>query len=970
MAWHLTYYGGKESFYGFCDLVARKGNVPYFISIYGPVSVVQGLVAAMQTNRFVYLRDPAYDDAPYYIKERFKVGLHCQHRFKSFMAKTPSGMGHAILVAEQAFDSRDSETVLFSWDGNLLESFWQALDKNYSCPVLKGWLPYLWEKAEAKEYIEELEVEDFTKEKRHNLAAALLNMTEEGLREIVQEGLKSGEIAINGYNARNFKPEKSKLSRVKNLEDYLFTYKEELDRQVLEATVPLHDPAKDGWHEGLKDLLRKPFRMQGHVVTALNKLLKKQDHAFLVAEQGAGKTLMGSALAYLLATEKKQIRVLVMCPPHLVGKWKTEIEITVPGAKAVVIRNYAELCKIHRESPKQPAGYEFYIISRETAKLGYYLKPAAKWSKRLKGWVCPDCGRLLGNKADDGEIDPWGKEAFAKRTNKNSYCPHCQEDAKLIEAEAEEKKPPRSVTNRGFLWAPNVTTYKTSEADGLFPTEEEPVLVKTGGMQVRRYPPAEYIKRKMKNWFDLLLIDEVHELKGDHTAQGNALGMLASAVKKKVALTGTLFGGKSSNVFYLLWRLAPQLMKKSGYEYKDLRRWVEHYGITETTTKYKDEIEYNRASRGQTKGHTTQKELPGISPSLYPNFLMRNCVFLSLSEIEDLELPEYTEQVVQVNMGNLLGEAYQQFIGNLHLQVKAHLARGDKSLLGSYLVNGLAYPDAPFDAQPVIHPHTKELVAVPDILSDDVLYPKEEVLLDIIRKEIARNRKCFVYMQYTGTRDMAPRIEKILLQAGIKAVSLKATTSPEKRMEWINKAVEEGAQVIIGNPALVSTGLDLYDFPTLIFYQCGYNLYQLRQASRRSLRPFQKQDVKVIFMAYNNSMQADALSLMGEKLEAAMSIEGKWSEEGLRSMGKAVQDVRVALAKRLYEEDARKLESAAAKWERMYGRKPQAAELGQLVLFKLGEAEPVPAVRTKVTIRRRAQKQAGLAGEQLSLFAI
>src|SRR5690606_9244831 len=40
----------------------------------------------------------------------------------------------------------------------------------------------------------------------------------------------------------------------------------------------------------------------------------------------------------------------------------------------------------------------------------------------------------------------------------------------------------------------------------------------------RRVAAIEYIRRKMKNFFDMSIVDEVHELKGGMTAQGNALG--------------------------------------------------------------------------------------------------------------------------------------------------------------------------------------------------------------------------------------------------------------------------------------------------------------------------------------------------------------------------------------------------------------------------------------------------------------
>ena len=58
----------------------------------------------------------------------------------------------------------------------------------------------------------------------------------------------------------------------------------------------------------------------------------------------------------------------------------------------------------------------------------------------------------------------------------------------------------------------------------------------------------------------------------------------------------------------------------------------------------------------------------------------------------------------------------------------------------------------------------------------------------------------------------------------------------------------------------------------------------MRQASRRSWRLSQDKDIKVYFMYYKDTIQAQALSLMATKLQASMAIEGKFSEEGLRAM--------------------------------------------------------------------------------------
>ena len=58
----------------------------------------------------------------------------------------------------------------------------------------------------------------------------------------------------------------------------------------------------------------------------------------------------------------------------------------------------------------------------------------------------------------------------------------------------------------------------------------------------------------------------------------------------------------------------------------------------------------------------------------------------------------------------------------------------------------------------------------------------------------------------------------------------------EKREEWVEKKVEAGIDVLITNPTLIETGLDLNAFTTIIFYNIGYNLFTFRQSPRRSWR--------------------------------------------------------------------------------------------------------------------------------------
>ena len=99
----------------------------------------------------------------------------------------------------------------------------------------------------------------------------------------------------------------------------------------------------------------------------------------------------------------------------------------------------------------------------------------------------------------------------------------------------------------------------------------------------------------------------------------------------------------------------------------------------------------------------------------------------------------------------------------------------------------------------------------------------------------------------------------------------------------MEKRIEEGLDVLITNPSLVETGLDLNAFTTLIFYNIGYNLFTFRQASRRSWRINQTADrIEVYILYYRGVMQARAIRLMATKLAAATLVEGNFSDEGVR----------------------------------------------------------------------------------------
>jgi Uncharacterised methyltransferase family (DUF6094) len=149
-------------------------------------------------------------------------------------------------------------------------------------------------------------------------------------------------------------------------------------------------------------------------------------------------------------------------------------------------------------------------------------------------------------------------------------------------------------------------------------------------------------------------------------------------------------------------------------------------------------------------------------------------------------------------------------------------------------------------------------------------------------------------------KDVTLRLETVLRQAGLRVAVLRSSVATDKREEWYERQLKAGVEVVICHPKLVETGLDLLAFPTLYFYETGYSLHTLRQASRRSWRIGQRHAVRVKFVTYTGTMQETCLRLMGKKMLVALMMEGEFSGEGLQSLD-TDEDLMSAMARELVE---------------------------------------------------------------------
>ena len=88
-----------------------------------------------------------------------------------------------------------------------------------------------------------------------------------------------------------------------------------------------------------------------------------------------------------------------------------------------------------------------------------------------------------------------------------------------------------------------------------------------------RYPLADYVKHRMRGFFDLLIGDEIHEFKSRGSAQGIAAGILADVCGRSLSLSGTLMGRYASTLFHLLYRCSPEI--RTDFGPSDEHRWIQ-----------------------------------------------------------------------------------------------------------------------------------------------------------------------------------------------------------------------------------------------------------------------------------------------------------------------------------------------------------------------------------------------------------
>lgn len=584
-------------------------------------------------------------------------------------------------------------------------------------------------------------------------------------------------------------------------------------------------------------------------------------------------------------------RALVICPPHLITKWREEIhKFLGGGVQATIIEDWRQFLQLRYAPP--PAGAVWYIMAMTTAKLGYTKRCATNiktkeiYSEELHSMVkiqahcCPRCGYMAFNKKGLPATEANIEDGWLKCTGK--WCKDCG-----VSYHHDLETCPGTLIRDGE---------KTQCGRDLRPCGEPLWQQKN-----HKISPHQYIKSRGCRLFDYFIRDECHESKGNDSMDGHCALKFATETPHSIFMTGTLLAGKSEDIRPMLFRKLAKKFLAMGFGWKDEIPFGKRYGRIQTVVRSSHGGTKRKSGTGSSKS-STQDIKPGIMPHLYPDFIANHTIFMSLPEMAT-ELPSYHEETVRIDMDPTMQAEYLQMQTECLSAFRSLYVNSPgiaMKLMGPMLEAFMTWPDVPYGRKAVGYTldNNFTLVYQPPNLDRSTIYPKEKELIAYIKAEKAQRRKCWVFSVRDDTRD---RLQEILIANGLTVASLKATVKPSTRIDWLRKNCP-AADVGLCHPELVQTGLELFgpgfNFPTLLWYSTGFKLNVLRQASKRAWRIGQKEACKTVYFYYGDSAQQTAVGVMAAKLVAAEAIEGKFSDGGLADES-VDDDVALTVARRL-----------------------------------------------------------------------
>ena len=662
----------------------------------------------------------------------------------------------------------------------------------------------------------------------------------------------------------------SEWDNIKTINDYILSFNKQIQHQM-DQNILVRFKTTDEVDMSMFEYGMIPYRGQVPLIQAGVKTLQEEERVLYTCEMGTGKTLLGiMANSLYMKSKNNQIyTTLVVVPNATVKKWRDEIEKILGDSVIVKIctttKEYIQF--INNTTIDKPV---YIISSKETAKLGFKRKPSINYSLKYVNVeeqddygrksiskikvrdlaICPKCGQPMENAAykqsDTIENSYLRAKHFDSIKKSNYKCPNCSE----------------------ILWS---AYYEKNSKTSLM----------------------DYCQRKNIK-FDSLIWDEFHNERNISSATGNTFGNFLNMSKIKILLSGTMTNGNVSSLFPLLMRLIPRTMLKDGYTMKDMDKFINTYGSLKAVSNINDDTQ-RITSRTMFKD-SDYKEIAGISPVVFTKYLSNICVSATMDDL-GIDMVDYKEYPIEIKMEDTLKRNLSRLQSELKQNAAFNFEMYNTSVLRHYLNNpfGWNYLELINNKQELVR------INFPN-LNPDVTLTKEQAILDLVKDELSLNRKCLVYTDFTGGNSkyqdddmISQRLENLFKKNNIKAKILKASIKPIDRMDYINK--NSDVEVWITNPTLVKEGLDLINYPTIIYYNFDYEPLKIQQGAHRAWRSTQKNYCKTYYMYCVDTIEEKIIKSVTLKKMEMNALEGKYDIDDFNLVKRTAS----ALGKELFE---------------------------------------------------------------------
>ncbi len=783
------------------------------------------------------------------------------------------------------------ERVLISTDGDIKSVVGNFIAETYGIP--KTWKDQYLDIFKKEGKIEDLIVQT-TSLARHwqgLQAVEIARMKEKDVLDIVERYIKQ-----NTLNVQNVKIlGEGTFKEGMTTEEYLRQNATLLTKKIDAYMKPIYDGAHLSPYFAETNRISLPAQAKGSM--AILEVIKRKKGGFIVGDMGTGKTQMSLSAIYvkhkqrLESGAKTPTRVLIVAPSNVVPKWiesevpkilgKTNVKMTNLTSTNDAIQ-YVQNARKNKNS-KYANCIEFVLVSTDRMKLtaqGFVL--GAKWNPHQHVWISPNTGKpLVSPKIKKEEKEEDCIAGWSDVVQKPAKPPT---KAQVQEARKKGELLPNGIP-KGYIqkWRSEVRAfqdnYRDEKQDLSLARPARKEWGETTGKS--RWMIAQILQRKLNNHFHFGILDEVHQMKASDSGRGLALAKIVKSCRKVIMLTGTLTNGSASSIQSLLWRVFPSELIEDGFSHQTSKeQWASRYGVLERVVSKPDDSMTVGATTNRKKENVIVRERPGIAPGLISRYLLDKSVF---AELPDLNIPlvKLKEMPIAVDLDQDHYDEYKKFHNKLESECQNLQREIGSAAWSQFQPSTINYADQPQYGPSVEFKKNTDTgivslgkVSAPDF-PNNYVNAKERKLLEVVQQNLREKRRCIIFTHFTGEYGTNARLKKVLEMNGIHSEIMDNKVSTAKRFSWLEQQAQKGTEVLIMNQRLVEVGLDLLEFPSLLFWQMNDDISVVRQASRRSWRISQHRECRVYFFVAKQTKQMAQFQRLMSRRVSAMIVEGR-----------------------------------------------------------------------------------------------